>query len=177
MTIKAKLNYLRISPRKTRLVADLIRGKSVLEAQAILNFIVKKSKEPFLKLLNQAVSNAQNSFQLDEKNLYISKITVDEGPKLKRWRPRSRGQAYEIQKKTSHISIVLDQIVAKPIKKKKKQDKTEKKEQEKVSSASRNLENDKTEKTDKIKLRPEKETLVKPKPEKGIKKIFKRKAF
>ena len=176
MIVKAKLNYLRISPRKTRLVADLIRGKSVLEAQAILNFIVKKSKEPFLKLLNQAVNNAQNNFQLDEKNLYISKITVDEGPKLKRWRPRSRGQAYEIQKKTSHISIVLDQIVAKPVKKKKKQDKTEKKEQEKPLAVSKSLENDKIEKTEKTKLRPEKEK-IKPKTEKGIKRIFKRKAF
>ena len=176
MIVKAKLNYLRISPRKTRLVADLIRGKSVLEAQAILNFIVKKSKEPFLKLLNQAVNNAQNSFQLDEKNLYISKITVDEGPKLKRWRPRSRGQAYEIQKKTSHISIVLDQIITKPVKKKKKQDKTEKKEQEKPLAVSKSLENDKIEKTEKTKLRPEKEK-IKPKTEKGIKRIFKRKAF
>ena len=176
MIVKAKLNYLRISPRKTRLVADLIRGKSVLEAQAILNFIVKKSKEPFLKLLNQAVNNAQNSFQLDEKNLYISKITVDEGPKLKRWRPRSRGQAYEIQKKTSHISIVLDQIITKPVKKKKKQDKAEKKEQEKPLVVSKNLENDKIERTEKAKLRPENEK-IKPKTEKGIKRIFKRKAF
>jgi len=103
MSVVAKLCYLRIAPRKVRLVADLIRGKSVEEAQTILNFTVKKASQPLLKLLNSAISNAKNNFQLETSNLFISKITVDEGPKYKRWRPRSRGQIYQIQKKTSHV--------------------------------------------------------------------------
>jgi len=107
MPVSVKLNYLRIAPRKVRLLADLVRGKSVQEALDTLNFTVKKSARPLLKLLKQAVADAKNNFQLETADLYISKITVDEGPKNKRWRPRSRGQAYEIQKKTSHITVVL----------------------------------------------------------------------
>lgn len=110
MAVTAKLRYLRIAPRKVRLVADLIRGKRVEEAQNILSFTRKRSALPLLKLLKQAIANAKNNFHLDEKNLYISKITVDEGPKLKRVFPRARGQAAEIQKKTSHITIVLSEI-------------------------------------------------------------------
>jgi len=110
MAVIAKLRYLRIAPRKVRLVADLIRGKSVEEAQNILNFVPKRAAEPLFKLLKQGISNAKNNFQLEEKNLYISKITVDEGPKSKRVFPRSRGRAEEIQKKTSHITLILDEI-------------------------------------------------------------------
>jgi len=113
MAITAKLRYLRIAPRKVRLVADLIRGKSVEEAQNILNFTQKKTAEPFSKLLKQAIANAKNNppagGQMEEKNLYISTILVDEGPKLKRVRPRARGQANEIQKKTSHLTLVLEE--------------------------------------------------------------------
>ena len=90
--MKAKVSYLRISPRKVRLVADMIRGKSVKEADSILKFTVKKAKSPVVKLLNQAVANAVNNSQLDKSNLYISKITVDEGPKYRRLMPRSRGR-------------------------------------------------------------------------------------
>jgi large subunit ribosomal protein L22 len=107
--VSAKLRYLRIAPRKVRLVADLIRGKSVSEAETILNSLSKKSALPLSKLLKSAIANAKNNFQLNPTKLYISKITVDEGPKLKRWRPRARGQAYEIQKKTSHITLVLEE--------------------------------------------------------------------
>jgi len=109
MLITVKLRNLRIPPRKTRLVADLLRNKPVKEAQAILKFTVKKATQPMLKLLNSAVANAKNNFQLDSANLYISKIIVDEGTKLKRWMPRARGQASEIQKKTSHITLVLSE--------------------------------------------------------------------
>lgn len=111
MQVTAKLRYLRIAPRKVRLVADLIRGKKAEEAKNLLTFTVKKSNLPFLKLLNQALANAKNNFQLDPTNLFISKLTVDEGPKLKRWRARARGQGYEIQKKTSHINLILDELV------------------------------------------------------------------
>ncbi len=121
MEVKAKLNYLRIAPRKIRLVADMIRRKKVEEAQIILGFAKKRGARPLLKLLNSALANAKNNFQLDADNLYISKITVDEGPKLKRWMPRARGRASEIQKKTSHITLILNEI--KPSSKKKKGEK------------------------------------------------------
>lgn len=107
MQIEAKLNYLRIAPRKMRLLADLVRGKKVSEAKALLDFSLKKGSEPLKKLLDSAVSNARNNFQLEEDTLYISKIAIDEGPKLKRWRARARGRAAQIQKKTSHIILIL----------------------------------------------------------------------
>jgi large subunit ribosomal protein L22 len=105
--VKAKLRYLRIAPRKVRLVADLIRGKSVEEAERILNFTRKKAALPLLKLLKSAIANAKHNFNLDEKNLYISKIIVDEGPKMEKIFPRARGRADIIQKKTSHVTLVL----------------------------------------------------------------------
>jgi large subunit ribosomal protein L22 len=108
MSVITKLKHLRIAPRKVRLAARLIRGKRIEEAQNILNFTVKKAASPLLKLLRSAAANAKNNFQLDESNLYIAKILVDEGPKYKRWRARARGRAEEIQKKTSHVTIVLD---------------------------------------------------------------------
>lgn len=110
MPATAKLNYLRIAPRKVRLLADLIRGKSVEQAQNILSFTTKRASQPLLKLLKSAMASAKNQFREQEQDLYISKITVDEGPKLKRWMPRARGSAYEIQKKTSHVTLILDAI-------------------------------------------------------------------
>lgn len=168
MTATAKLRHLRIAPRKVRLVADLIRGKLVEEAQIILRFTNKKAAEPLLKLLKSAVSNAKSSFQLEEPNLFISKILVDEGPKYKRWRARARGRADEVQKKTSHITIVLDEITKKQreikkIKKAKKIPKIKKKTKKEI-------------KMEKPKFKPEIE-IKKPKSEKGIKRIFRRKAF
>ena len=111
MSARAKLSNLRISPRKVRMVAELIRRRSVVEAENILRFTVKKAALPFLKLLNSAVANAKSGSQMDKDNLYIQKVLVDEGPKMKRWLPRARGKADEIQKKTSHITIVLNEIV------------------------------------------------------------------
>ncbi|HRR39471.1 MAG TPA: 50S ribosomal protein L22, partial [Candidatus Paceibacterota bacterium] len=104
MEIKASVNYLRIAPRKTRLVVDLVRGMDVDKAKAVLQFAEQKSARPILKLLNSALADAENNYQLNKeviKNLYIKSITVDEGPKLKRWMPVSRGTAHQIQKKTS----------------------------------------------------------------------------
>ena len=166
MPVIAKLRYLRIAPRKVRLVVDLIRGKRIEEAQNILNFTIKKAALPLLKLLRSAAANAKNNFQLDESNLYIAKILVDEGPKYKRWRARSRGRAAEIQKKTSHITVVLDEIVKRPpkVKKVKKPKKVLPKPPEKVP------------KVEKPKLKPEIE-IKRPKIERGIKRIFRRKAF
>lgn len=107
MEIKVQLNNLRVAPRKSQEVVDLIRGKNVMQARALLQFTIKRSAEPVLKLLNSAVATALNDFKLEEPNLYISKITVDEGPKLKRSFPMSRGRAYPIMKRTSRITLVL----------------------------------------------------------------------
>lgn len=107
--IKAKLRHLRISPRKARLVADLIRGLSVEEAERQLIFLNKKSASQILKLLRSAVANAQHNASLSKENLYLSEILVDAGPTLKRWRPRAMGRASTIMKRTSHVTIVLDQ--------------------------------------------------------------------
>lgn len=98
---------MRIAPRKVRLIADLIRGKSIREAETILRFTTKKGTIVFSKLLKAAVAGAKLRFEVQENQLYIEKLFVDEGSKLKRWRARARGQAFEIQKKTSHITLVL----------------------------------------------------------------------
>ncbi|MFA5080469.1 MAG: 50S ribosomal protein L22 [Candidatus Paceibacterota bacterium] len=109
MAFEAKLKHLRIAPRKVRLVADLVRGKKVEEAQAILNFTVKRASLPVLKLLNSALANAKNVAQKDGSSLFISKITVDGGPVLKRILPRAKGKADRMIKRSSHITIVLDE--------------------------------------------------------------------
>ena len=108
MLIKASLNYLHISPRKVRLLADLIRRQKATQARDFLNFCVKRGALPVKKLLESAIANAKNNFELKEDDLFIKEIKVDEGPKMKRWRARSRGRAMPIQKKTSHVTIVLD---------------------------------------------------------------------
>lgn len=164
MPVTAKLNYLRIAPRKVRLVADLIRGKKVSQALTLLQFTTKKPALPLLKLLKSAIANARHNFGLEEKNLYISKILVNEGPKLKRWMARARGRATEIQKKTSHITLVLDEL-EKKLPKIKKIKKIRKIEKEKAIP-----------KIERPKLRPEIK-IPKPKIEKAIPRIFRRKAF
>ena len=110
MEVKVQLNNLRTAPRKTRLVADLIRGKTLAEARQILSFTTNKSARNFLKLLNSAAASAKNDFKLDENNLSVSKVFVGEGPKLKRWHPMSRGRAFPIIKRTSHITLALSEI-------------------------------------------------------------------
>ncbi len=110
MKVDAKLNYLRISPRKVRLVADLVRGRRVSEAEGRLQFTNKRATKPVGKLLKSAIANAEHNFDLKKENLYISEIKVDGGPTLKRWRPRARGATNQIQKKTSHVTIVLEEI-------------------------------------------------------------------
>lgn len=92
------------------MVTDLIRGKPVEQAQQILRFALKKGSHPVKKLLDSAVANAKQKFLGEASNLYIAKILVNEGPKLKRFRPRARGQSYQIQKKTSHITLVLEEL-------------------------------------------------------------------
>jgi|SRR3989344_8654993 len=108
--VKAKLKYLRISPRKTRIAADLVRNKKLKEAERILAFTYKRAAEPVLKLLKSAAANAKNNFNLDEENLYVKEIRVDEGPTLKRLMPRARGRASRINKRTSHVTIILNKV-------------------------------------------------------------------
>ena len=110
MEITAKLNHLRVTARKAREVVDLIRGKTAIEAKALLSFAVRRSAEPILKLLNSAIASAKHNFQIEEGNLYVSKTMVDEGPTLKRSHPVSRGRAYPIMKRSSHITIILSEI-------------------------------------------------------------------
>jgi large subunit ribosomal protein L22 len=110
MEIKVKLSNLRTAPRKVRQVIDLVRGKKVLEAQSILLFTVNKSARSVLKLLNSAVDSAKTNYKLNEDDLFISKITVDEGPKLKRWHPMSRGRAYPILKRSAHIALSISEV-------------------------------------------------------------------
>jgi large subunit ribosomal protein L22 len=175
MSVTAKLKYLRIAPRKVRLVTDLIRGKSVEEAQNILNFLNKKSAGTLLKLIRQAVDSAQKNFQLNENNLYILKITVDEGPKYKRWRARSRGRADMIKKRTSNITLVLDETTKGKGKTKRAKKVTEPEITEKTTKMEKPQKEKKLPKRQ-IKFKPEKE-IEKPRVEKGIKRIFRRKAF
>lgn len=108
MLIKASLNYLRIAPRKVRLVANLVKGVDVKRAELTLNHLPRRSSGEILKLLKSAVANARHNFQLEEKNLFIKEIKVDSGPVFKRFRPRAFGRAAMIRKKTSHLSLVLD---------------------------------------------------------------------
>ena len=110
MQTTAKLRHLRQSPRKVRLVADLIRGLEVGHALDELKFVKKRSTAPLIKLINSAVANAEHNHKLKKENLFIKEIRVDQGPILKRWRPRAFGRAGAIQKKTSHISLVLAEI-------------------------------------------------------------------
>lgn len=107
MEIKAKLNYLRIAPRKIRLVTDIIQGMEIRRAENHLKFIPKRTAQPILKLLHSATANAQHNFKIDKESLYIKKIVVNEGTPFKRWRPVSRGRAFPILKRTSHIDLVL----------------------------------------------------------------------
>lgn len=105
----ATAKTVRIAARKVRLVVDLVRGKSVAEALAILKFTPRGASPVVTKVLNSAVANAENNFDLDSQDLYISKAIVNEGPTLKRFRPRAKGSASPINKRTSHITIVVSE--------------------------------------------------------------------
>jgi len=106
--ITAKLSHLRISPRKVRLVANLIKGLNVAEAEKQLRFLPKKSAKPLLKLLTSAIANALHNKGLAKEGLVVTNVLVNAGPSLKRWRPRAMGRAFPILKRTSHVTIILD---------------------------------------------------------------------
>jgi len=110
--VTAQLNRLRLAPRKVRSVANLIKGKDVVKVLAQLDHLIKKPAPHLSKLLNSAIANAENNFNMVRSNLYIKDLVVNEGVKLKRFQPKGFGRASEIQKKTSHIKIVLEERVA-----------------------------------------------------------------
>jgi len=106
---QAHAKYVRISSRKVKIVIDLIRGKSVDEAKAILTFTPKAAAPVVLKVLNSAIANAVNNQELNAKDLYVAEVYANPGPTLKRFVARSKGSASPMLKRTSHISVVLDQ--------------------------------------------------------------------
>jgi len=197
MEIAARLNYLRISPRKVRLVANLIRGMDVEEARTQLKFLTKRAARPLLKLLESAIANALHNFNISEDKLYIYKITVDEGPSLKRYIPRAMGRADLILKRTSHITIVLrekpetdkaktsktrlkDKEVYRPTDKDTSPaDKAIKKDREKKESVKCDLEEAKGKKIEeKVKIKkPEKKIIPRTKLKDIGKRIFRRKSM
>ena len=109
MEVKATAKSVRQSPRKVRLVLDLIRGKDLEEARAILKFTPRSSSPIILKVLNSATANATHNHNLDEDKLYVKACWADEGRTLKRWMPRAKGQASPINKRQCHITVVVDE--------------------------------------------------------------------
>ncbi|MFA5184361.1 MAG: 50S ribosomal protein L22 [Patescibacteria group bacterium] len=119
MEVKASLKHLRMSPRKIRLVIDVIRKMPVATALDQLRFINKLAAEPVAKLIKSAIANAENTFSLERANLYIKEIRSDEGVMLKRWMPRAHGRATSLRKRGCHLSLVLGEIKASGQKEKK----------------------------------------------------------
>jgi len=109
MDAKAHLKYARISPRKVKIVLDLIRNKDADMAMAILKNTPKTASEYLIKLLGSAIANAENNFSMDRSKLYVSECFVCPGPTLKRMMPRARGSADRILKRTSHVTIVVSE--------------------------------------------------------------------
>jgi len=112
--MKAVLRRYRQSPRKVRLVADLIRGRDVKDALSTLNFLDKKASLPLRRLLDSAIANAKENSELDQENLYIKEVRVDKGITLKRSRPVSRGRTHPINRRSSNISLKLEQKISDP---------------------------------------------------------------
>jgi large subunit ribosomal protein L22 len=104
---RASARYVRMAPTKVRRVVDLIRGLPADEALAVLRFTPQAAGEPVSKVLASAMANAEHNQQVDPRSLWVSEAYVDEGPTLKRFRPRAQGRAYRIRKRTSHITVVV----------------------------------------------------------------------
>ncbi len=108
MEARASARFVRVTPMKARRVVNMIRGMSAPEAQAVLRYAEQGASEPVGKLLQSAMSNASNNLNLDPNSMYIAEAFVDEGPTMKRIRPRAQGRAYRINKRTSHITLILE---------------------------------------------------------------------
>jgi large subunit ribosomal protein L22 len=175
MEIKAKLNYLHIAPRKVRLVSNLIKGMDIQEAKTQLKFMSQRTSDCLLKLLNSAVSNAENNFKIGKEGLFIKEIRIDEGVPFKRWRPVSRGRAFQVLKRTCSINLVLGvREGSEPKKVKEVKKETEQKETKKETKEAK----------EESKIIPEKVKAKAPKELKKVskfkgltKKIFRRKSF
>lgn len=109
MEVQAKARFIRISPRKARLTADLVRGKKVQQALTDLAFCKKTGGSIVTKVLKSALANADQLGNIDIDSLFVKRITVDQGPSMKRFRPRAMGRATRIRKRTSHITVILDE--------------------------------------------------------------------
>jgi large subunit ribosomal protein L22 len=109
-TAFARATYVRVTPMKARRVIELIRDMPAQEALSVLQFAPQAASEPVAKVLKSAIANAENNFSLDPQTLVISHAYVDEGPMLKRFRPRAQGRAYRIRKRTSHITIEVESV-------------------------------------------------------------------
>jgi large subunit ribosomal protein L22 len=107
MEARAKARYVRVTPRKARRVVDLIRGMPATDAQAALAFAPQSASDPVGKVLASAIANAEHAQQADAGSLVVSRAWVDEGPTLKRFRPRAQGRGYRINKRTSHITVIV----------------------------------------------------------------------
>jgi large subunit ribosomal protein L22 len=186
MQVSAKLNNYRKSPRKVRLVADMLKGLDVKSAENQLKYLVKGSAPSFEKLLKSAVTNGENNFGLDKDNLYIKEVIVNEGARLKRWLPRAYGRASLLLKRTSRIEIILaEKVEGKDRKQVKKQEIKEIKAEDKVKieavKKEGGAEEIKEEKKELIKERDDKEFLDEKKKageQKGfLKRVFRRKSM
>ena len=107
-TARATARFVRVTPMKARRVVDLVRGKSVSEALAILQYAPQAASEPVAKVVASAAANAENNFGLDRDTLVISQAWADEGPTMRRFRPRAQGRAFHVRKRTSHITVVVE---------------------------------------------------------------------
>jgi large subunit ribosomal protein L22 len=107
MKVRAQAKYIRQAPNKVRIVLDVVRGLPVAEAEQVLKHLNRRASEPIAKVLKSAVANAEHNHSLDADDLYVAEAFADEGPTLKRFRPRARGRATRIRKRTSHITIVV----------------------------------------------------------------------
>jgi large subunit ribosomal protein L22 len=110
METKAEARFVRVSPRKVRLLMDEVRGKMVGDARLMLTFAPQKGASILKKVIDSAVANAEHNNDCDVDSLYIKRIYGNEGPTLKRWRPRAQGRATRIRKRTSHLTVILDEL-------------------------------------------------------------------
>jgi len=173
MESKAQLNYLHIAPRKVRLVTGLIRGIDVKKAEVELTHLPKRSASPILKLLKSAVANAKQNLGLDAKELYVKEVRVNQGPVLKRFRPRAFGRAAMIRKRTSHVLLVLGTKEGGKLKlgKKKKKEGPVVRELKEIEQGALKAEETKKERGEKSRITP------KPKSGGFVKRMFRRKAI
>ncbi len=164
-TAIARLRYLHMAPRKVRLLADTIKNKHIIEAEAALLYSPRRAAKPLLKLLHSAINNAVNK-KLNKNLLYISSITVNQGPMLKRWLPRAMGRATPIQKKMSHVEIILAEG---------KEFKRYAVPKSKITKSEKSIKREQGEKKDEYRKKKEQKTLES-KPKEGVvKKFFRRK--